>query len=162
MQDHSHDSGEFPKAISGLPVAGYRPQSEQAVGTVNAFKEIEEQVLRLLDELKADADLEADQRWLAAGRTQIEVGFMMVNRSVFKPARVDVPDPARPAKAGWLLERADTSPAQPLYYSPAAGAHCVHWSVDHRKALRLLRRSDAVALADALGVECRIAEHQWS
>lgn len=69
----------------GLPVKGYRPQSGQSVNIVNHNKEIEEHVLRLLDELAADAGI--DKRWLAIGRTHIEQGFMAVNRAVFKPER---------------------------------------------------------------------------
>jgi hypothetical protein len=70
---------------SGLPVSGYRPQSEGAVALVNANKDAEERVLRILDALKDAPDI--DQRWLAIGRTHIEQGFMAVNRAVFKPAR---------------------------------------------------------------------------
>lgn len=69
-----------------LPVAGYKPQNEARVGIVNANKTAEERVLRILDGLKGDPDI--DQRWLAIGRTSIEQGFMAVNRAVFQPGRV--------------------------------------------------------------------------
>jgi hypothetical protein len=70
----------------GLPVAGYKPQSPFTVEIVNHNKMLEERVLRILDEL---ATIDAvDKRWLAIGRTQIEQGFMAVNRSIFKPGRV--------------------------------------------------------------------------
>lgn len=72
---------------SGLPVSGYRPQSEGAVATVNANKRFEELLLRMLDTLQADQTV--DQRWLAIGRSQIEQGFMAVNRAIFRPARLD-------------------------------------------------------------------------
>ncbi|MEA5159990.1 cyclic nucleotide-binding protein [Cereibacter johrii] len=75
----------------GLPVPGYRPQSDEAVAAVKGFKEIEERVLRMLDHLAA-SDLAADGRWLAFGRTQIEQGFMAVNRSIFKPQRAVLPE----------------------------------------------------------------------
>jgi hypothetical protein len=71
---------------AGLPVAGYRAKSDQTVAQVNRNKEIEEDVLRVLDALKEIADV--DQRWLAVGRTHIEQGFMAVNRAIFKPGRV--------------------------------------------------------------------------
>ena len=71
---------------TGLPVAGYRPQSTAKVDLVNANKIAEEQVLRLLDHLATLPD--TDKRWLAIGRTAIENGFMAVNRSVFRPARI--------------------------------------------------------------------------
>lgn len=75
---------------SGLPVGGYRPQSDEAVHVVNVNKEIEERVLRILDDLRDRSDV--DPRWLQAGRTQIEMGFMAVNRSVFQPGRVSLPE----------------------------------------------------------------------
>jgi len=74
---------------NGLPVSGYRPQNNTNVSRVNRNKEIEERVLRILDELKLDPQI--DQRWLAIGRTQIEQGFMAVNRAVFQPGRVELP-----------------------------------------------------------------------
>jgi hypothetical protein len=75
---------------TGLPVAGYQPQTSDNVAIVNANKAIEERVLRQLDQL---AELEnIDKRWLAIGRTAIENGFMAVNRSVFKPGRVALPE----------------------------------------------------------------------
>lgn len=73
-----------------LPVAGYQPQSLGAIEAVNANKHAEEVILRSLDELKANPDI--DQRWLAIGRTHIEEGFMAINRAIFKPARVTLPE----------------------------------------------------------------------
>lgn len=70
----------------GLPVAGYKPQGDGAVQAVNINKAIEELILRVLDMLAEDDAV--DKRWLAVGRTQIEQGFMAVNRSVFKPGRL--------------------------------------------------------------------------
>lgn len=74
----------------GLPVAGYKPQSDRNVELVNGMKVTEEIVLRCLDDLAAMPDV--DKRWLAIGRTQIEQGFMAVNRSIFKPGRVTLSD----------------------------------------------------------------------
>lgn len=74
----------------GLPVAGYRPQSDAAVALVNANKRLEERVLRQLDAMAADPAV--DKRWLALARTQIEQGFMAANRSVFQPARATLPE----------------------------------------------------------------------
>ena len=73
---------------SGLPVAGYRPQGDGAVALVNANKQIEEQVLRVIDALGELSEI--DKRWLAIGRSQIEQGFMAVNRAVFRPTRVEL------------------------------------------------------------------------
>lgn len=74
---------------TGLPIAGYRPQSTAAVDLVNANKVLEEQCLRVLDTLATLPD--TDKRWLAIGRTGIEQAWMAVNRCVFKPARVALP-----------------------------------------------------------------------
>lgn len=75
---------------AGLPVHGYRSQSTTKVDLVNVNKELEERVLRFIDSLKHSSHV--DQRWLAAGRTDIEKGFMAVNRSIFQPGRVSLPE----------------------------------------------------------------------
>lgn len=72
--------------LNPLPVAGYTTQSPQKVALVNQNKRLEEQLLRQLDLMAAD--LEIDGRWLAVARTQLEQGFMALNRAVFKPQRV--------------------------------------------------------------------------
>ncbi len=74
----------------GPPVSGYLPQSDDRVAIVNRNKEAEERVLRLLDELGEST--EVDPRWLAMGRSHIEQGFMAINRAVFRPARVVLPE----------------------------------------------------------------------
>lgn len=74
----------------GLPVKGYKPQSGDKIALVNRMKENEEQVLRNLDAYRDIPSI--DQRWLAIGRTQLEQTFMAINRSVFKPGRVALPD----------------------------------------------------------------------
>ena len=79
----------------GLPVPGYRPQSDEAVRLVKANKEEEERVLRILDDLAKRPDI--DKRWLATGRTDIEKGFMAVNRAVFQPDRVALSHDTPPA-----------------------------------------------------------------
>lgn len=73
----------------GLPVEGYKPQSDIKVATVNINKQLEEQLLRRLDELRTDNSV--DQRWLAIGRTGIEQAFMAINRAVFQPGRIALP-----------------------------------------------------------------------
>lgn len=74
----------------GLPVHGYQPQPDANVARVNAMKLLEERVLRALDDLAEHGA--ADPRWLSIGRTQLEQGFMAVNRSVFRPGRVSLPE----------------------------------------------------------------------
>lgn len=74
----------------GLPVAGYKPQSDESVALVNENKAAEERILRVMDKMRENVWI--DQRWLAIARTQIEQGFMALNRSVFKPGRVKLPE----------------------------------------------------------------------
>lgn len=91
----------------GLPVAGYKPQGGVAVDLVNQNKRLEENVLRVLDDLATmkgpaasndvPSELTVDQRWLAIGRTAIEQGFMAVNRAVFMPGRVKLAGDRLPA-----------------------------------------------------------------
>lgn len=84
------ESGQFPGPVpppDGQPrIAGYRPQSEDNVFLVNHHKQMEELVLRQLDDL--DDAGRFDRRWLAIARTQIEQGFMAMNRAVMRPERI--------------------------------------------------------------------------
>ena len=81
---------EHTKLTQGLPVPGYRPQTQKALKTVEANKLAEEDLLRHLDRLFMTAGI--DQRWLALGRSHIEQGFMAINRAVFCPNRVQLPE----------------------------------------------------------------------
>lgn len=78
--------------VQGLPVAGYKPtQPQAAIDAVNVFKALEERTLRALDEL-ADSEVDYDPRWHAIGRTQLQQAFMAINRAVFQPGRVRLPE----------------------------------------------------------------------
>jgi hypothetical protein len=68
-----------------MPVAGYSPQSQANVDAVNRNERLEEEVLRAIDELQTTS---ADARWLAIARTDIEKGFMALNRAIFQPKRL--------------------------------------------------------------------------
>lgn len=83
---------EYLMTHAGLPVAGYKPQSDDKVQTVNAFKQDEERILRKIDDMMKDDT--TDKRWLAIGRTQLEQAFMAINRSVFQPGRVSLREDA--------------------------------------------------------------------
>ena len=72
----------------GLPVAGYQPQSDANVQLVNFMKEQEEVILRKLDLI--DQMDTIDRRWLAIGRTNLQQAFMAINRSIFKPTRINL------------------------------------------------------------------------
>jgi hypothetical protein len=68
-----------------MNVEGYR---EGNIAMVNRNKEIEETILRMLDSMRLDPQI--DQRWLQIGRTTMEQAFMAINRAVFKPGRIDL------------------------------------------------------------------------
>lgn len=70
-----------------LSVKGYQPQS-QKMDLVRINKQLEEHILRAMDTLAEKSDV--DKRWLAIARTDIEKGFMALNRSIFNPQRVQL------------------------------------------------------------------------
>lgn len=72
---------------SGLPVAGYQPQSAENVALVNENKILEERVLRQID--KHFDSPEIDPRMAALARTRIQEAFMWLNRAVFQPKRIE-------------------------------------------------------------------------
>lgn len=76
----------------GLPIPGYRDQSETAVDLVKQHKHEEERLLRHLDALPSHPQAPIDGRWLAVARTHFEQGYMALNRAVFQPARVSLPE----------------------------------------------------------------------
>jgi len=104
--------------LNGLPVHGYQPQTEDKVALVNEFKQDEERLLRKLDAL-GDGPLyqfvnkdngepclpgeghdtvlrtigvATDKRWVAVARTHFQEGFMALNRAVFQPQRIKLPE----------------------------------------------------------------------
>lgn len=74
----------------GLPIPGYTSQSSSAVALVTMHKHEEERILRHMDNLAERDDI--DRRWLAIARTHFEQSCMALNRSVFKPSRVKLPE----------------------------------------------------------------------
>lgn len=88
--------------LKPLPVKGYTPQSEGAIALVNEFKADEERLLRKLDHMQgigvdpwtveAVKKLHYDHRWLAIARTHFQEGFMALNRAVFQPQRINLPE----------------------------------------------------------------------
>lgn len=74
----------------GLPIAGYVDQTSEAVQMVNLNKRDEEKILRSIDLYGMNPDV--DKRWLAIAKTHIEQGFMAMNRAIFRPKRIDLPE----------------------------------------------------------------------
>ncbi|MBX4911333.1 hypothetical protein HJA82_28905 [Rhizobium bangladeshense] len=80
----------------GLPVAGYQAQSDENVALVNENKVLEERVLRQIDRhVRNHGSQEIDQRMVALARTKIQEGFMWLNRAVFQPKRIPLPEDAQ-------------------------------------------------------------------
>ena len=83
---------------SGLPVAGYTAQSDDKVALVNENKQLEERVLRQVDKMFT-ANWQAhdgrplyDPRMMEQARTKIQEAFMWLNRAVFQPQRISLPE----------------------------------------------------------------------
>ena len=84
-----------------LPVPGYTPVPESAVDLVGENKIAEEKVMRTIDSLsKPDATLKCDQRSLALARSYLQTGFMWLNRAIFQPQRVPLPEDEAKAPSG--------------------------------------------------------------
>jgi len=82
---------EIEKETAGLPVHGYKPvQPAWALDLVNENKILEEKVLRQIDQHHFNSSV--DGRAVAIARTKIEEGFMWLNRAVFQPSRVTLPE----------------------------------------------------------------------
>ena len=85
-----------PTPHEGLPVHGYRPQSDEAVNLVNINKTMEEVVLRTIDDLRRRIDI--DQRWLSIAQTHFEQGYMALNRAIFQPKRIKLATDSDPKR----------------------------------------------------------------
>lgn len=81
------------KVLPMTPIKGYTPINKEKQALVNFNKEMEERVLRVLDTLVVSGpEAPVNQRWLAVARTHFEEGFMALNRSIFNPQRIRLPE----------------------------------------------------------------------
>jgi hypothetical protein len=71
-------------------IKSFTDQSAKNKAMVNINKEAEERVYRILDNLANVSTL--DQQLLIEGRKHILMGFMLVNRSIFQPERIELPE----------------------------------------------------------------------
>lgn len=74
----------------GLPVKGYVDQNSSNVEIVNANKELEERCLRAAEAIRDNPN--CDGRMAALAITGIQQSFMWLNRAVFQPSRVSLPE----------------------------------------------------------------------
>lgn len=74
----------------GLPVSGYNPQSAEKVDLVNANKALEERCIRAAEKIRDHGG--CDPRMAALAITNLQQAFMWLNRAVFQPGRVSLPE----------------------------------------------------------------------
>lgn len=75
-----------------IPVKGYKPVSDRQIAIANDFKITEERILRQIEHMERKNDGSFDPRFLAIAKTEIQKAFMAVNRAVFNPGRVVLPE----------------------------------------------------------------------
>jgi hypothetical protein len=82
--------------MSTAAVKGYKEASGKKVAQVNFHKALEERIIREIETLeKSGCDGPADPRWLKIAATQIQQGFMALNRAIFNPGRLSDEDIAQ-------------------------------------------------------------------
>ena len=64
-------------------IKGYRDLSEGEIKVMNAVKSEAERIGLLVEELEANADLDA--RWVSIAKDHLQQGFMAAVRSIAKP-----------------------------------------------------------------------------
>ena len=64
-------------------ITGYQEQPPVKITMVNNTKEMENLLGDWMHTLKQRSDV--DQRWLSIARTQLQLGFMAMNRAIFQP-----------------------------------------------------------------------------
>ncbi len=89
MRKGFHDQDEAQH--QGLPVAGYVPQSDERIKLVNENKVLEELILRQIDQIQRLAS-GVEHRWVSIAKINLEQGFMALNRSIFRPTRIKLPE----------------------------------------------------------------------
>lgn len=70
-------------------IAGFTDQSEKNKAYVNENKYAEERILRTLEHLEGEG---YDGRNLAIARTKFQEAFMWMNRAIFQPQRIELPE----------------------------------------------------------------------
>lgn len=64
-------------------IKGYRELSQDEIDMMNEIKSMGIKLGELTDKLQANTTL--DQRWVAIGKTDLQIGLMALTRSVAKP-----------------------------------------------------------------------------
>lgn len=64
-------------------ITGYRDLTVAEIGMMNEVKVLGARIGKLVDDVEQFAD--ADKRWAAIARTQLQQGFMALTRAIAKP-----------------------------------------------------------------------------
>lgn len=64
-------------------IKGYRDLTESEIAAMNEVKELGSQLETMV--IKMQANKELDQRWVEAGKMQLQQGIMALVRSIAKP-----------------------------------------------------------------------------
>lgn len=75
-------------------IKGFTDQNDTNKSFINRNKESEERLLRITDELRQRP--EYDQRFISTAVTYFQIGFMLLNRSIFQPQRIELPEDMEP------------------------------------------------------------------
>lgn len=76
---------------TGIPVQGYTVQTDEKVEMVNQNKVLEEITMRQIDR---HAENKAyDQRLVSMARSHLQIAYMLLNRAVFQPERINPSTP---------------------------------------------------------------------
>lgn len=78
------------KVLPMTPIKGYTPINLDKQRQINLNKEMEERLLRVLDALGSNPHI--NLRWISVARTHFEEGFMAMNRAIFNPTRIKLPE----------------------------------------------------------------------
>lgn len=75
-------------------IKGFTDQSEKNKALINVNKEAEERLLRITDNLMQQP--EYDQQFIAMSVAYFQIGFMLLNRGIFQPQRIELPEDKEP------------------------------------------------------------------
>lgn len=64
-------------------IKGYRDLTESEIAAMNEVKELGSQLETMVNNMQANKEL--DQRWVEAGKMQLQQGIMALVRSIAKP-----------------------------------------------------------------------------
>lgn len=65
-------------------IKGYRELNAEEIAAMNEIKNFGIKIAPMIGQLQSDGS-QADQRWVAIGKTQIQQGLMALTRSIAKP-----------------------------------------------------------------------------